>query len=141
MASIPIEVVCHRDVIEIVLGQNHRHESIEVIGLHFIVGLAIVLFVFAMLVAFTKFSQFNSLRVLQPLKATLENIRKNRHIVLLSHGQTMDHLSCQMGRRVFAVAGEPTPAAIGKLHLCEGFNTVGHDSVHLDVIEDRIEVF
>ena len=93
-----------------------------------------------MLVAFAELCQFIRLVTFQPLDASLNHVRNDGHVILLCDRQTMDNLCCQMRRCVFAITGEPAPAAIAELHFGESLHAFRHDAIHFDIIEDRIEV-
>ncbi len=53
----------------------------------------------------------------EPRDAPLEHAGHEGHVVLLGDLQAVDHQAVVCGYELLAPAGEPAPAAVGKLHL------------------------
>ena len=76
----------------------------------------------------------------QPLDAAFQYAGDQGHVVLPGDLQAVDHVSGGVRRRVLAPAGEPAPAAVGKLHIHKPVNAFLDHVADFILVEHRVAV-
>ena len=128
LGAVAIKEVLHRHIILELAGEHQEDQRIQLVGMILVVhGIRRQL----------QPADLLGLVAFQPLDAAVVGIGIDLDIAELGDLEAADHPGGGVRRRVFAVAGEPAPAAIGTLHVLQLLRPFLDHIVEEALVEDR----